>query len=261
MARFIDNGAISEAFAVTNRVKQGCVLELTLFRLMFSAILMDAYRDECPGIRIAHRTGEHLHSCKSMQSPVRPSMITVCDLLFADDCALNTTTKVDMQRWMELLTARCANFGLTINTDEMVTTHQPSPTMQHCTSSHITHEGRQIKTVTYFAYFRNTPPNSFRIDDEIDHRISKASQSFDRLRNSVWKRHGLQLNTKQIDGVAMGSPLEPLLADVLIGSSYGTLPHQHPQLPTPLLITSTQLSPPTQLGSVLLGSFSVRLHV
>ncbi|BHF85824.1 hypothetical protein SprV_1002899700 [Sparganum proliferum] len=46
VARVTDNGAVSEAFAVTNGVKQGCVLAPTLFSLMFSAMLMDAYRDE-----------------------------------------------------------------------------------------------------------------------------------------------------------------------------------------------------------------------
>ncbi|VDL85601.1 unnamed protein product [Schistocephalus solidus] len=53
MAPVTDNGRVVEAFEVTNGVKQGCVLALTLFSLMFSAILMDAYRDERPGIRIA----------------------------------------------------------------------------------------------------------------------------------------------------------------------------------------------------------------
>nr|VZI50552.1 unnamed protein product [Spirometra erinaceieuropaei] len=48
MARVTDNGAVSEAFAVTNGVKQGCVLAPTLFSLMFSAMLMDVYRDERP---------------------------------------------------------------------------------------------------------------------------------------------------------------------------------------------------------------------
>ncbi|VDL95528.1 unnamed protein product [Schistocephalus solidus] len=51
-ARVIDKGTVSEAFAVTNGVKQGCVLAPTLFSLMLSAMLMDAYRDEQPGIRV-----------------------------------------------------------------------------------------------------------------------------------------------------------------------------------------------------------------
>ncbi|VDM05187.1 unnamed protein product [Schistocephalus solidus] len=55
-ARVTDNGMASEAFAVTNGVKQGCVMAPTLFSLIFSAMLMDAYRDEQPGIRVAYRT-------------------------------------------------------------------------------------------------------------------------------------------------------------------------------------------------------------
>ncbi|BHF73608.1 hypothetical protein SprV_0401669000 [Sparganum proliferum] len=62
MARVTDSGAVSEAFAVTNGVKQGCVLAPTLFTLMFSAMLVEAYRDERPGIRIAYRADGHLLS-------------------------------------------------------------------------------------------------------------------------------------------------------------------------------------------------------
>ncbi|VDM04172.1 unnamed protein product [Schistocephalus solidus] len=48
-ARVTDNRTVSEAFAVTNGVEQGCVLAPTLLSLMFSAMLIDAYRDEHPG--------------------------------------------------------------------------------------------------------------------------------------------------------------------------------------------------------------------
>ena len=33
----------SEPFSVTNRVKQGCVMAPTLFSMMFSAMLIDAF--------------------------------------------------------------------------------------------------------------------------------------------------------------------------------------------------------------------------
>ncbi|VDL92337.1 unnamed protein product [Schistocephalus solidus] len=67
-----------------------------LFGLMFSAMLMDAYRDEHPGIRIAYRTDGHLLNSRSMQAPTRVPTTTVHHLLFADDCALNTVTEEDM---------------------------------------------------------------------------------------------------------------------------------------------------------------------
>nr|VZI41501.1 unnamed protein product [Spirometra erinaceieuropaei] len=110
MARVTDNGAVSEAFAVTNGVKQGCVLAPTLFSLMFSAMLMDAYRDERPGIRIAYRTDGHLLNQRRMHFQSRVSTTTVHELLFADDCALNTTSEEEMQRSMDLFSAACENF-------------------------------------------------------------------------------------------------------------------------------------------------------
>nr|VZI46778.1 unnamed protein product [Spirometra erinaceieuropaei] len=85
MARVTDNGAVSEAFPVTNGVKQGYVLVPTLFSLMFSAMLMHAYRYERPGIRIAYRTDGHLLNQRRMNFQSRVSTTTVHELLFADD--------------------------------------------------------------------------------------------------------------------------------------------------------------------------------
>nr|VZI32488.1 unnamed protein product [Spirometra erinaceieuropaei] len=127
MARVTDNGAVSEAFAVTNGVKQGCVLAPTLFSLMFSAMLIDAYRDERPGIRIAYRTDGHLLNQRRMHFPSRVSTTAVHELLFADDCALNTTSEEEMQRSMNLFSAACENFGVVINTQKTVVMHQPPP--------------------------------------------------------------------------------------------------------------------------------------
>nr|VZI45087.1 unnamed protein product [Spirometra erinaceieuropaei] len=123
MARVTNNGAVSEAFAVTNGEKQVCVLAPTLFSLMFSAMLMDSYRDEHPGIRIAYRTDGHLLNQRRMHFQSRVSTTTVHELLFADDCALNTTSEEEMQRSMDLFFAACENFGLVINTQKTVVMH------------------------------------------------------------------------------------------------------------------------------------------
>ncbi|BHF67849.1 hypothetical protein SprV_0301087800 [Sparganum proliferum] len=56
MVRATDNGAVPEAFAVTSGVNQGCDLAPTLLSLIFSAMLMDTYGYERPGIVIVYRT-------------------------------------------------------------------------------------------------------------------------------------------------------------------------------------------------------------
>nr|VZI34508.1 unnamed protein product [Spirometra erinaceieuropaei] len=198
MARVTDNGAVSEAFAVTNGVKQGCVLAPTLFSLMFSAMLMDAYRDERPGIRIAYRTDGHLLNQRRMHFQSRVSTTTVQELLFADDCALNTTSKEEMQRSMDLFSAVCENFGLVINTQKTVVMHQPPPNSATVPNAppQISVNGTQLQVVENFPYLGSTLSRNTKIDDEVANRISKASQAFGRLQSTVWNRHGLQLSTK-----------------------------------------------------------------
>ncbi|VDM03029.1 unnamed protein product [Schistocephalus solidus] len=160
---------VAEAFAVTNGVKQGCVLAPTLFSRMFSAMLMDAYRDEQPGIRIAYRTDGHFLNYRRMQAPTRVSTITVHDLLFADDFALNTMTEEDMQRSMDLFDAGCANFGLTISTAKTVVMHHPAPSAEY-NAPRIKVNGAQLKNV----------------ESQSDLRPAAGL---------VWNRHDFHLNT------------------------------------------------------------------
>ncbi|VDL99717.1 unnamed protein product [Schistocephalus solidus] len=95
-ARVTDNERASEAFAVTNGMKQGCVLAPTVFGLMLSVLLMKAYHDECPGIRITYRIYGHLLNSRYMQARTHVSTTTVHDLLFADECVPNTATEEHM---------------------------------------------------------------------------------------------------------------------------------------------------------------------
>ncbi|BHF68406.1 hypothetical protein SprV_0301144000 [Sparganum proliferum] len=195
MARVTDNGAVSEAFAVTNGVKQGCVLAPTLFSLMFSAMLMDAYRDERPGIRIAYRTDGQLLNQRRLQFQSRVSTTMVHELLFADDCALNTTSEEDTQRSMDLFSAACENFGLVINTQKTVVMHQPPPpntaTPPNAPPPQISVNGTQLQVEENFPYLSSALSRSTKIDGEVARRISKASQSFGRLQSTVLNRHGL----------------------------------------------------------------------
>ncbi|BHF63814.1 hypothetical protein SprV_0200680900 [Sparganum proliferum] len=79
---------------------------------------MDAYCDERTGVRIAYRADGQLLNSRRMQSLNNLSRTTVYDLLFSDDCSLDTTTEADMQRSLNFHASGCTNFGLTINSDE-----------------------------------------------------------------------------------------------------------------------------------------------
>ncbi|BHF65403.1 hypothetical protein SprV_0200841300 [Sparganum proliferum] len=68
--------------------------------------------------------------------------------------------------------------------------HQLPPDTVH-NAPQITVDGAQLQVVDNFTYLGST-----KINNEVARRISKASQAFGRLKNTVWNRHGLHLNTK-----------------------------------------------------------------
>ena len=65
---FQNNGEFSDSFPVTNEVKQGCVLASTLFSMMFSAMLTDAFQDGDNGTPIRYRFGWKLFNLRRLQA-------------------------------------------------------------------------------------------------------------------------------------------------------------------------------------------------
>ena len=55
-------------FPVTNGVKQGCVMAPTLFSMMFSAMLIDAFQDVYAGFPIRYRFDSKLLNLRGLQA-------------------------------------------------------------------------------------------------------------------------------------------------------------------------------------------------
>ena len=127
MARVLDDGNASDPFPVTNGVKQGCVLAPTLFSLLFSAMLMDAFRDTSPGIPIRYRCDGKLFNPRRLQAVSKVKDTVIRDLVFADDCALNANNEQEMQLEMDGFSTACDNFGFTISTKKTEVMYQPAP--------------------------------------------------------------------------------------------------------------------------------------
>ena len=193
--RVQDDGELSEPILVTNGVKQGCVLAPTLFSMMFSAMLSEAFRTGEDGIEIHYRMDGRLFNVQKFQAKTKIKRDRVRDLLFADDCALNASTEVGMQESMDKFSEACTAFGLTISTKKTEVLYQPAPSKAHSDPT-ITINDQVLKSVDKFTYLGSTLSRDVRIDDEVALRLSKASAAFGRLHANVWNRNGLSTETK-----------------------------------------------------------------
>ena len=190
------NGSVSEPFAVTNGVKQGCVLAPTLFSIMFSAMLQEAFSSPPQGISIKYRTDGSLFNLRRLQAKTKTKSTEVCDLLFADDCALLAHDEASMQNCVDKFSSACDNFGLTISTKKTEVLHQPAPGDKSPVAPNIKVHDSPLKVSENFTYLGSTLSSTVRVDTEIASRISKASSAFGRLRKRVWDVAGIRTDTK-----------------------------------------------------------------
>ena len=100
-----DQNASSATFPVTNGVKQGCVLALTLFSMMFLTIIQDAFASESN-----YRFDGSLFNFRRLQAKTKIQEGIAHESFFADDSALAAGSEAVMQRSVNLFSPAC-DFG------------------------------------------------------------------------------------------------------------------------------------------------------
>ena len=183
-AQVLGDREYSTPFPVTNGVKQGCVLAPTLFSMMFSDMLTDAFREANPGMDIRYRTDGRLFNLRRLKVKTKVHVDKLRDSLFADDCALNAGSAEDMQHSMNLFSNACSNFGLTICVKKTEAMYQPA-SKKPFQEPTVTVNGQKLATVDKFVYLDSTLSRSVHIDDDTHARIAKVSSAFGRLRTFV----------------------------------------------------------------------------
>ena len=115
LARVQNDGEFSDPFPVTNGLKQGCVLASTLFSMMFSARLTDAFQDGGNGIPIRYRFDGKLFNLRRLQAKFNVQTEVLDEFLFADDMAKSTPTEKKMQKCVDQVSDSCDSYDLTIS--------------------------------------------------------------------------------------------------------------------------------------------------
>ena len=101
LARVQNDDEFSNPFPVTNGVKQGCVLASTLFSMMFSAMLTDAFQDGDNGIPIRYRFDGKLFNLRRLQAKSNVQTEVLDEFLFANDMAKGAPTEEKMQKGVD----------------------------------------------------------------------------------------------------------------------------------------------------------------
>ena len=181
---------MTETFAISNGVKQGCVLAPFLFNIFFTCMLSHAVRDLEKGVYIRYRLDGSLLAAKikSLQSLLQ-------EVLFADDCALVAHTESDMKLLQDRFSSASKPFGQTVSLGKTKVLHQPALNTQP-PAPNIVIIDTPLGNFDHFIYLGSTISCDGSLDKEIATRISKTSQALGRLRNRVLNQHNIRLLTK-----------------------------------------------------------------
>ena len=194
LARLQNDGEFSHPFPVTNGVKQGCVLASTLFSMMFSAMLTDAFQDGDNCIPLYRFDGK-LFNLRTLQTKSKVHTEVLDEFLFADDMAKGAPAEEKMQKGVDQVSDSCDSYDLTTSIKTTEEVYQPAPGKPY-KEPIITVKGQQLQVVDKFTYLGSTLSRVVHIDDEVNARIAKASAAFGWLRGSTWDRSGIRLDTK-----------------------------------------------------------------
>ena len=127
----------------------GCVLAPTLFSMMFSAMLMDAFQDSDTGFPIRYRFDGNIFNLRRLQAKTKVQTDVLDELLYADDMDKNANTEAKMQRAMDQVSQSCDNYDLTISTKKTEVVHQPAPGKPYNEPT-VTVNGQKLKVVDKF---------------------------------------------------------------------------------------------------------------
>ena len=98
LSRVQNDGEFSDPFPVTNGVKQGFVLASTLFSMMFSAMLTDAFQDGDNRIPIRYRFDRKLFNLRRLQAKSKVQTEVLDEFPLTDDMAKGAPTEEKMQK-------------------------------------------------------------------------------------------------------------------------------------------------------------------
>ena len=95
------DGDMFAEFGVKSRVKQGCIFAPTLFGIFFALFLKHAFKRSTDGVYLHSRYDSCLLNISRLLAKTKTRILTIRDLLFADDVAMVSHQQDGLQRLMD----------------------------------------------------------------------------------------------------------------------------------------------------------------
>lgn len=147
------------------------------------------------GVWIQTRPGADLFNVNQFKSSTRTSKVLIRELMYADDTAFVAHYHQEAQEIITRFAKSATDFGLKINITKTEMMYQPPPG-RHDEGENISIDGEYLNIVKSFKYLGSTITINNKLDQELQLRMSKASQTFGRLRVRVWDNKNLTTKTK-----------------------------------------------------------------
>ena len=158
-------------------------------------MIKDAFKNCNLGVRVRYRNDGGLFNPRRLKARTKVSYVLICELLYADDCALACLSEEDAQRLMDCFARSAVHFGLTISIKKTEVLLQPKlGTIPTAPAAKVGQN--RLKAVNEFRYLWETVSSNCSIDADITSRIAKASATFGRLSRKLWNTRDVHRSTK-----------------------------------------------------------------
>ena len=209
------DGNMSAEFGVKSIVKQGCILAPNLFGIFFALLLKHVFKRSTYGVCLHSRSDGCLFNISRLHAKTKTRTVTIRDLLFADNAAMESHQQDGLQRLMDKFSDACDLFGLTISQKKTQVMVQATPAPP-C----ITVSGEELEIVHQFQYLGSTTTDTLSLDIELSKYIDKSLTTVSKLTRRVWENKHLTIPTKI--NVYKACIISTLLYDSESWTSYST---------------------------------------
>ena len=154
-----------------------------------------AFKNSQEGVYIQTRHNAYLFIMSHFKTKTRTAMHLVWELLFADDSALVAHSASEMQSLVASFARIAELFSLETNIRKTECPFQPVPPTNNQPEP-IMINGQQLAQTTEFTYLGSIISDNARLDKELRNRMGKASTSFGKLQDRLWKNNHMSLRAK-----------------------------------------------------------------